>query len=165
MTHRIRAGLIAALVATSAPLQVQASGSDLNAAARLADVQVNLMSVVPGTSSGGGDWCIGTERVMLTAIVVDPSIQGEVTEGTVVWQVCEGGAQLDGFPKEDCVAPGPARWRGAASSDLAFDSTPSIGTEPLVPVLGFRLQFRPAAGSGLARATSAPFNLVTTCSP
>ena len=162
---RTLAGLIAALVAISALSQVEASESDPSTAARRADVQVSLMSVVPGTPSGGGDWCIGTDRVMLTAIVVDPSTQSEVSAGTIVWQVCEGGSQLTGFPKEDCAATGPARWRGAALSDLAFDSTPSIGTEPLVPVLGFRLQFRPAQGSGLARTPSAPFNLDTTCSP
>jgi len=162
---RTLASLIAALVAMSALSQVKASESDLSTAARRASVQVSLMSVVPGTPSGGGDWCIGTERVMLTAIVIDPSTQSEVTAGTIVWQVCEGGSQINGFPKEDCAVPGPARWRGAVSSDLAFDSTPSIGTEPIPPVLGFRLQFRPAAGSGLARATSAPFNLDTTCTP
>lgn len=165
MTHRTLAGLIT-LLAISPLSQVQASESDLSAAARPADVQVSLLSVVPGTPSGGGDWCIGTERVMLTAIAIDPSTQSEVTEGTIVWEVCESTSQLTGFPKEDCARKGgPVRWRGAALSDLAFDSTPSIGTAPLVPVLGFRLQFRPAKGSGLARATSAPFNLDTTCSP
>lgn len=165
MTHRNLAGLIA-LLAISPLSQVQASESDLSTAARLAEVQVNLMSVVPGTPSGGGNWCIGTDRVMLTAIVVNPSTQSEVTEGTIEWQVCESPSQLTGFPKEDCAGRGGrARWRGAVLSDLAFDSTPSIGTEPIPPVLGFRLQFRPASGSGLARATSAPFNLDTTCSP
>ena len=163
MTHRTL--LIAALVAIPALLQVQASESDLSTAARLAGVQVSLISVVPGSPSGGGDWCIGTGRVMLTAIVIDPSTQSEVTEGTLVWQVCESVSQLTGFPKEDCAGHGPVRWRGAVLSDLAFDSTPSIGTEPIPPVLGFRLQFRPAPGSGFARATSAPFNLDTTCSP
>lgn len=160
---RTLAGLIAALVAIPALSQVKASESDPSTAARRAGVQVSLMSVVPGAPSGGGDWCIGTDRVMLTAIVVNPSTQSEVTEGTIVWQVCD--AQFNGLPKEDCAAKGPARWRGAVVSDLAFDSTPSIGTEPLAPVLGFRLQFRPAQGSGLASATSAPFNLDTTCSP
>lgn len=103
---------------------------------------------------------------MLTAIVVNPSTQSEVTEGTIVWEVCERVSQFTGFPKEDCARKGGSvRWRAVALSDLTFDSTPSIGSEPLVPVLGFRLQFRPAKGSGLAGATSAPFNLDTTCSP
>ena len=157
MFPRTLAGLIVALVASSAQSQVQP-------AAQPAGVQVILMSVVPGTPSGGGDWCIGTDRVMLTAVVLDPSTQNEVTTGTLVWQVCES-ASGQGFPKETCAGHGPARWRGAVQSDLAFDSTPSIGTEPIPPVEGFRLQFRPAPGSGLARATSAPFSLDTTCAP
>jgi hypothetical protein len=33
-----------------------------------------------------------------------------------------------------------------------------------VPVLGFRLLYRPAPGSGLKRATSESFNLDMTCS-
>jgi hypothetical protein len=123
------------------------------------------MSVVPGTPTGDGDFCIGTDRVMLTAIAF-ASTQIELTQGTIVWEVCESVSQLTGFPKEDCAGKGgPVRWRAAALTDLAFDSTPSIGTAPLVPVLGFRLQFRPAKGSGYARATSAPFNLDTTCGP
>lgn len=162
---RTLAGLIAVLVASSALSQIKASESDLSTAARRAGVQVSLMSVVPGTPSGGGDWCIGTDRVMLTAVVIDPSTQNEVSAGTIVWQVCEGGSQPTGFPKENCATPGGARWRAMGSSDLAFDSTPSVGTQPIAPVLGFRLQFRPAQGSGLARSTSAPFNLDTTCSP
>jgi hypothetical protein len=172
MTHRTLAVLIAAPVAIFALLQVQASESDLSTTARLAEVQVNLMSVVPGAPTGGGDWCIGTDPVTLTAIVVNPSTQSEVTEGTIVWQVCAGEVSPDsrgfprGLPKEACVAHGPGRWLGTVLSFLDFDSTPSIEFEPIVPVLGFRMQFRPVSGnSGLARAASAPFNLDTTCSP
>jgi hypothetical protein len=126
-----------------------------------AGVQVGLVSVVSGTPSGDGDWCIGTERVALTAHVVDTS-QNEVTEGTIVWQTCEG--PRGGLPKESCDGHGPGRWSGVILSDLSFDSTPSIGTSPRVPVLGFRLQYRPAQGSGFKRATSESFNLDMTCS-
>jgi hypothetical protein len=161
--NRTLAALIAGLVAISALSQVEASENDVSTQARRASVQVSLMGVVPGTQSGNGDWCVGTGEVVLTAVVVDPATQSEVNAGTLVWQVCN--APATGFPKEDCAAPGPARWRGAVLSDLAFDSTPSLGVEPIPPVLGFRLQFRPVQGSGLARSTSAPFNLDTTCSP
>ena len=114
MTHRTLAGLIA-LLAISPLSQAQTSESDLSAAARPADVQVSLMSVVPGTPSGGGDWCIGTARVMLTAIVVNPATQSEVTEGTIVWQVCESVSQLDWVPEGGLRREGgPVRWRGAA---------------------------------------------------
>jgi hypothetical protein len=98
------------------------------------------------------------------AHVIDLASQSELTEGTIVWQVCEG-PDFSGFPKEECDEPGPVRWKGAVQSDLSFDSTPSIGTSPVPPVLGFRLQFRPAPGSHFKRATSVPFNLDTTCSP
>jgi hypothetical protein len=131
--------------------------------AQPAAVEVSLVSVSPGTHSGDGDWCIGAERVTLTAHVVDTS-QNEVTEGTIVWQVCEG-PHFEGFPKEACDGHGPARWSGVILSDLSFDSTPSISTDPLVPVLGFRLLYRPAPGSGFRRATSESFNLDKTCSP
>ena len=119
------------------------------------------MSVGSGTPSGDGDWCIGDDPVTLTAHVLDPS-QNEVTEGTILWQVCEG--PREGMPKEACDGHGPARWSGVIISDLSFDSTPSIEPRPRVPVLGFRLQFRPAQGSGFKRVTSEPFNLDTTCS-
>jgi hypothetical protein len=166
-------GLIVVLVASSgqSPVQRTAIAGGLEspsvmAAPQLAAVEVSLVSVSPGTPSGEGDWCIdAVERVMLTAHVVDLATQREVTEGTIVWQVCQGGRSLAGFPKEDCDAHGAARWGGAVISDLSFDSTPSIGSSPLVPVLGFRLQYRPAAGSGFKRATSQPFNLDKTCAP
>ena len=107
------------------------------------------MSVSPGTPSGDGDWCIGAERVTLTAHVVDLASQSEVTEGTIVWQVCESRATLEGLPKEDCDdGHGPARWVGQVISDLTSDSTPSLSTGPNVQILGFRLQYRPAPGSG-----------------
>ena len=161
MSHRTLAGLIVALVASSGQ-----SPSDLSMAAQLAAVEVSLMSVSPGTPSGDGDWCIGAaEEVMLTAHVVGLASQSEVTEGTIEWQVCESRATLEGLPKEDCDdGHGPARWVGAVISDLSFDSTPSLSTFEDLPVLGWRLQYRPASGSGFKRATSESFNLDRTCS-
>jgi hypothetical protein len=67
------------------------------------------------------------------------------------------------LPKEACDGQGGARWNGVVLSDLSVDSTPSIGTSPRVPVLGFRLLFNPAQGSGFKRATSESFDLDTTC--
>jgi hypothetical protein len=155
MFHRTFIGLIVALVASSVLSP---------AAAQPAAVELSLLSVTPGTPSGDNEWCIGAARAMLTAHVVDAASQSEVTEGTIVWQVCQG-PDLGGLPKEDCEVPGAPRWVGAVLSDLSFDSTPSIGTAPNVPVLGFRLQFRPAPGGGFQRATSVSFNLDTTCLP
>ena len=129
--------------------------------AQTAAVEVSLMSVVPGTPSGDGDWCIGAERVTTTAHVVDAS-QNEVTQGTLVWQTCHG--PRGGLPKEACDGSGSGRWADQILSDLSFDSTPSIEPKPRVPVLGFRLQYQPVQGSGFKRTTSEPFNLDTTCS-
>jgi hypothetical protein len=155
MSHRASARLVVALGASSVLLLAGAQSST---------VEVSLLSVVPGTPSGDGDWCVGTKRVMLTAGAVDVASQSELTEGTIVWQVCE--SPRGGFPKEACdTGSGSARWRGAVLSILSFDPSPSIGTSPRVPVLGFRLQYRPASGSALKSATSASFNLDTTCSP
>ena len=173
MKSSVLTGLIVVLAASSGQSPVHSNAiaggvasPRVMAAAQLAAVDVSLVSVSPGTPSGGGDWCIdAVERVMLTAHVVDLATQREVTTGTIVWQVCQGGRSLEGFPKEACDAHGAARWGGAVISDLSFDSTPSIGSSPLVPVLGFRLQYRPAPGSGFKRATSEPFNLDKTCSP
>ena len=140
------------------------SGSSPTAAkppAQAAAVELSLVSVVPGTPSGDGDWCIGAQRVTTTAHVVDTS-QNEVKQGTLVWQVCAG--PHGGLPKEACDGSGSGRWRGEILSDLSFDSTPSIQPKPRVPVLGFRLQYQPVEGSGFKRTTSAPFNLDTTCS-
>jgi hypothetical protein len=137
------------------------SATTVSTQAQPAAAEVSLVSVSPGTPSGDGDWCIGAERVTLTAHVVNAS-QIEVTDGTIVWQVCSG--PQGGLPKETCDGHGPGRWSGAVLSDLSFDSTPSIGTNPTVPVLGFRLLYRPAPGSGLKRATSESFNLDMTCS-
>jgi hypothetical protein len=156
MSHRAFAGLIVALGASSV---LSLAGAQPGTA------QVSLLSVVPGTPSGDGDWCVGTARVMLTASAVDVASQSELTEGTIVWEVCES-LSRGGFPKEVCdTGGGSARWRGAVLSHLSFDSSPSIGTSPRVPVLGFRLQYRPASGSALKGARSASFNLDTTCSP
>ena len=155
MSHRTFSRFIVALVASSAWSL---------AVAQPADVVVSLVSVSPGTPSGENEWCVGDDQVMLTAHVIDVASQTEVTEGTIVWQTCDG-PDLAGHPKEDCAAPGSARWKGVVLSDLSFDSTPSIGASPVPPVLGFRLQFRPAPGGSFKRATSVPFNLDTTCSP
>ena len=137
------------------------SATTVRPPAQAAAVEVSLVSVVPGTPSGEADWCIGAERVTTTAHVVDTS-QNEVTQGTLVWQTCHG--PRGGLPKEACDGPGSGRWTDVILSDLSFDSTPSIEPRPWVPVLGFRLQFRPVQGSGLKRTTSEPFNLDTTCS-
>ena len=137
------------------------SATTVRPPAEAAAVEVSLVSVVPGTPSGDGDWCIGAERVTTTAHVVDTS-QNEVTQGTLVWQTCHG--PRGGLPKEACDGPGSGRWIGEQLGDLSFDSTPSIEPRPLVPVLGFRLQYQPVRGSGFKRTTSEPFNLDTTCS-
>jgi hypothetical protein len=161
MFHRTFAGLFVALVVSA----VQ-SPSDLSAAAQPTALEVNLLSVSPGTPSGDGDWCVDAtpgSEVTITADVIDLTSQSEVTEGTIVWQVCE--SQTEGLPKEACDGRhGPGRWVGEVISDLAFDSTPSLATRFTVPVLGFRLQFRPPSGSGFKRTTSASFNLDRTCS-
>lgn len=157
MCRRAFAGLVVALSTSSVLF--------LAGAAQPGTVAVSLLSVVPGAPSGDDGWCVGTERVMLTAHAVDVASQTELTDGTIVWQVC-GSLSRGGFPKEVCDTDGgSARWRGAVLSELSFDSSPSIGTSPTVPVLGFRMQYRPASGSGLKSATSASFNLDTTCSP
>ena len=138
------------------------SATTVSTQAQPATVEVSLVSVVPGTPSGDGDWCIGAERVTTTAHVLDTS-QNEVTQGRLVWQTCHG--SRGGLPKEACDGPGSGRWVGDMRSDLSLGSTPSIEPKPQVPVLGFRLQFEPVQGSGFKRTTSEPFNLDTTCSP
>ena len=145
----------------TSPTLSDSSATAVKPPAQAAAVEVSLVSVVPGTPSGDGDWCIGAERVTTTANVVDTS-QNEVTQGTLVWQTCHG--PRGGLPKEACDGPGSGRWTDEILSDLSLDSTPSIEPKPQVPVLGFRLQFRPPQGSGFKRVTSEPFNLDTTCS-
>ena len=142
------------------PMATSLPSSSVSARSQAAAAQVSLVSVVPGSPSGDGDWCIGTERITLTGHVVDAS-QNEVAEGTILWEVCEG--RQGGLPKEACDGRSGGRWKPNVISDLAFDSTPSIGTSPRVPVLGFRLPYRPAPGSAFTKATSAPFNLDMTC--
>jgi len=146
----------------TSPTPPGSSATAVKPPAQAAAVEVSLVSVVPGTPSGDGDWCIGGERVTTTAHVVDTS-QHEVTQGMLVWQTCHG--PRGGLPKEACDGPGSGRWADQILSDLSFDSTPSIEPKPQVPVLGFRLQFQPVHGSGFKRTTSEPFNLKTTCSP
>jgi hypothetical protein len=147
--------------AAISPTHPGSSATMVSTQAQPAPAEVSLVSVFPGTPSGDGDWCIGAERVTLTAHVLNTS-QVDVTEGTIVWQECDG--PQGGLPKEACDGRGPGRWSGVALSDLSIDSTPSIGASPTVAVLGFRLLFRPAQGSGLKRATSESFNLDMTCS-
>jgi len=168
-SHRPVVGLIIALVASSGQSPVQPSA--LAEAAAPTAVEVRLLDVTPGTpASNGVDWCVGSvasaPAVTLTADVVTLAApQSEVSEGTVEWQVCEsGGMPRQGSPKDGCdVGHGSARWRGAVLSDLSFDSTPSLVTRFQLPVLGFRLQYHPASGSGFERATSVSFNLDRTC--
>ena len=157
MSHRIVAVLIIALVASS--------GWSLAAAAPPAPVVVNLVSVIPGTPSGDDAWCVGDGQVTLTPRVVDLETQSQVTEGMVWWQLCSTSADV--FPMEDCDAPGAPRWQSqggqdlSAVSPLAFSFVPSaVGT-----VTGVRFQYRPTPAGAFQRATSASFNLDTTCSP
>jgi len=131
-------------------------------AAIAANVEVSLLSVTPGTPSGDGDWCIGTGRVTLTAHVVDLSTSAEISKGKIIWQFCANTA-LGGLPKEECALGGMGRWTGEVLSDLARDATPSIQPNPRVPIIGVRLQFRPAPGSTFKRDLSPPFNLDRTC--
>ena len=147
------------------PAPPGSSAATVSTQAQPAAVEVSLVSVSPGTPSGDGDWCTGLQQVTLTAHVVDTS-QSEVTEGTIVWQACSGaGPHQGGLPKEACDGHGGARWSDQLLSFLSpTDPTPSI-TTGLVPLLGWRLLYRPAPGSGFKRATSEPFNLDTTCSP
>jgi hypothetical protein len=145
----------------TSPTPSGSSATTVRPPAQAAAVEVSLVSVVPGTPSGGGDWCIGAERVTTTAHVVDTS-QNEVTQGTLVWQTCHG--PRGGLPKEACDRTGSGRWTGEQLSDLSLDSRPSIEPRPRVPVLGFRLQYQPVQGSGFKRTSSEPFNLDTTCS-
>ena len=155
MSHRAVVGVIVALVV--------GSGQSMQAA-QPAAVAVNLVSVEPGTPAGISDWCVGVQQqVVLTAHVVVPPSQVEVTEGTVAWQVCE--SHKGGFPKEECQRGGSGRWKTAVISDLSFDSRPTLATSFRLPVLGFRLQYSPGRRSGLKAATSTPFNLDRTCSP
>jgi hypothetical protein len=157
MFHRTIACLIVALLASSGQSPV---------AAQPVAVQVSLVSVTPGTPSGDGDWCVGDAEVTVTAHVVDLATQsGEVTEGTLHWQFCASSSTLYPFPKEDCDAPGSTRWVANLFDYLSADSTPSLTFTPNWPVMGLRLQYRPAPGSPFKRATSAPFNIDTTCSP
>ena len=160
MSHRALVGLIVALVASCVLSP---------AAAQSAAVEVSLVSVIPGTPTGDGDWCVGglgsrPDPVALTAHVVHLASQSEVTEGTLEWQVCE--SPRGGFPKEVCdTGGGPARWKAAVLSFLDFDSMPTLVTRFKLPVLGFRMQYRPVPGSVFKTATSASFNLDRTCSP
>ena len=157
MFHRTFAGLIVALVATSGQ-----APSGLSMAAQPAAVDVSLVGVSPGTPSGDGDWCVGAAEVTLTAHAVDLASQSELTEGTIEWQTC--GDHQGGLAKEDCDGPGPGRWSVAINSFLSDDPLASLSTPFDLPVLGFRMRYRPAPGSGFQRATSESFNLDRTCS-
>jgi len=158
MSHRTLAGLAITLIAS-----LGQSPNAPSAAAQRAAVQAEVESVVPGTLTADGDWCVGTAvEVVLTAHVIDLTSQSDVTEGTLEWQVCQS-PQLVGLPKEDCESHGSARWAGAVISDLSFDPTPSLRSRFVAPVLGWRLRYRAARGSGFKSATSEPFNTDRTC--
>ena len=137
------------------------SAATVSSQAQLASVEVSLVSVSPGTPSGDRDWCVGAEDVTLTAHVVGTS-ETEVTEGTIVWQTCTT-PQLGGAPREACDRKGGARWSDQTLSELSYDATPSITTGFTVPVIGFRLVYRPRAGAGVKRTTGQSFNLDRTC--
>ena len=120
------------------------------------------MDVTPGTPSGDGDWCVGAEQVTLRAHAVDAATQTEITEGMIWWQFCVS-PNLGAFPKEDCDATGPPRWRAELGDDLSVRNPSSITFTPNVPVMGLRVQYRPTPGG--KRTTSVSFNLDTTCGP
>lgn len=158
MFHRTLAALILALLASSGR-----PPGDSSSPPQPATAEVDLVSVSPGTAVGG-DWCVdGVAAVVLTAHAIDVASGNELTDGTIEWQTCSapGGG---GLPKEDCEGHGGARWAGQVITDLSVDSTPSLTTRFVGPVLGWRLQFRPAQGGGFRRARSDSFNLDRTCS-
>jgi hypothetical protein len=141
------------------PTPPDSSAATVSTQAQPAAVQVSV-SVSPGTLSSDGDWCTGGLEATLTPHVV--ASQSVVTEGRIVWQVCSENRQA-GLPKEACDGHGGARWRDQLLSTLSpADPTPSIYGGPL-PLLGWRLVYRPSGG-GLKRATSEPFNIDKTCS-
>jgi hypothetical protein len=125
--------------------------------------EVSLLSASPATASGDGDWCIAaTGAVTLTAHVVELSTSSEVAVGEIIWQFCANPA-LGGLAKEECERGGMGRWIGEIRSFLDFDATPSLSPNPQVPILGVRLQYRPAPTSGLKKDLSLGFNLDRTC--
>ena len=154
MPYRTLASLIVALAASS----VLSS-----AAAQPAPVEIVLDGVTPGSPSGDGDWCVGAAQITVTAHVVDIASQSEVEEGVLFLMFCTI-PNLGAFPKEDCDVPGPARYGDGLGEDLAMRPL-SITFTPNLPVMGVRLQYRPARGGHFRRATSVAFNIDTTCSP
>jgi len=159
MFHRTLFAFILVLLASSGQ-PPSASSSP----AQPATAEVDLVNVSPGTASGDGDWCVdAVEAIALTAHVIDVASGNELTEGTLEWQTCSAPSG-GGLPKEDCEGHGGARWAGQVITDLSADSTPSLTTRFVGPVLGWRLQFRPAQGGGFKRARSDSFNLDRTCS-
>jgi hypothetical protein len=164
MSHRTLAGLIVALVASSV---LPPAGAPPPPAPPAVDVEVSLVSVIPGTLSGDGDWCVGAApEIRLTAHVVDLISQSEVMEGLLEWQVCYSPTR-GAFPKEDCdMRNGSARWGGGGSKALFLDSSPTLLTRQMAPVLGWRLVYRPERGSVYEKgAMSQSFNLDRTCLP
>ena len=161
MSHRALAGLIVALVASSGQSPVQPSALAEAAPPAAAAVEI-LVSASTGTQTSEG-WCIDSApSVTLTAQVIKVADQSEVTEGTIVWQVCQHNSEA--LPYADCDGRGPGRWTNAAMSFLSADPTPSITTFQVPLVRGWRLQFHPVRGSGLGSATFDSFNLDRTCS-
>jgi len=160
MSHRALVGLIITLVASSGQSPVQPSA--LAEAAPPVAVQV-LVSASPGTQTPDGDWCIGDAPAitLMPQVLTLASPQMEVTEGTIVWQVCLHNQQS--LPKEDCDGHGPGRWENSVMTFLSGPAPAFITTFQQVQVRGWRVQFQPTAGSGFKSGTSAPFNLDRTC--
>src|SRR5262245_1972989 len=181
MSHRVLAGLIIALVASSGLSPVQLSArAEAAQPAPAPTVKVELIDVaevVPDPQGGPSvlvpatlcpnqiDWLVGAlttpaTRVLLTANAIDltRSTQPELTDGEIALQVCERHRQ--DFPKEECDVAHAARWNTEVFiPDISRDSTPTFGTSFQSSVFGFRFQYVPVPGSGFERATSASFNI------
>ena len=168
--HRFRkvlivAGLTAFVFSSVAGTLMVNWFSALAEAARPVAVQV-LVSASPGTQTPDGDWCIGdAPAITLTPQVLtrtDPPI--EVTEGTIVWQVCEQHHQP--LPRVYCDGQGaPGRWTNEVMTFLSGPAPSSIHTFQDEPLQGWRVQFQPTRGSGFESEMSASFNLDRTCLP
>ena len=159
MSHRALAGLIVALVASSGQSPVQPSA--LAEAGPPVAVEV-LVTASPGTQTAAGDWCIGDAP----AITLTPQVHNTepVTEGTIVWQVCQ--QQHQSVPRVYCDGHGGhGRWSNQVMTFLSGPAPSSITTMQDELVQGWRVQFQPTHGSGLERATSDSFNLDRTCLP
>ena len=161
MSHHTVAGLIVALGSSSV---MSPAGAPPPAPA--VDVEVSLVSVVPGTEIAPGHWCVGAGPVRLTAHAVELITNTELRVGAIEREVCD--SPRGGFPKEVCddTAGGSARWRSAGSQPLFVTPTPSILHSPMDLVRGWRLLYLPERHSGYEKgAMSASFDIGTTCAP